>query len=309
VIKKVGLIELLKVLERRTSITAHTTDSVSLVTAKRLRRLTEYSIRRLQAGFGHSRLLRETSKMAGAFNHVDALVLGNGPSIRQLNIDSVRIRQELGMHLITVNWFPLSDLGRHLVPDFLVLSDPSMMPSPITEGRVAELWSVLRGQTRTRLVVPTTWKRSVERFGIAREAVIYFNDLPLEGFGRGTSPLRPRRYLSMTVYKALAVATFFEYRQVCVLGVDNTMYQGLRVDQDNELLVGDHHFYSKQRPDTNMTDFYPNGVADFFYDISLCFLDLRRFFGGSTNFVNLDPTSLVDCFRKDDPLGLTVTSR
>jgi hypothetical protein len=102
------------------------------------------------------------------------------------------------------------------------------------------------------------------------------------------------------------MATHLGYKDISILGVDNTMFQGLSVTRENDLMLGDQHFYAKQRPDQNMSNFYPNGVADFFYDISICFLHLRRCFGHIENIYNLDLDSLVDCFVKADPYGLTV---
>jgi hypothetical protein len=45
------------------------------------------------------------------------------------------------------------------------------------------------------------------------------------------------------------MASYLGYRDISVLGVDNTMFQGLSVTQENELMLGDKHFYVKQRPD------------------------------------------------------------
>ena len=109
--------------------------------------------------------------------------------------------------------------------------------------------------------------------------------------------MKPRGYLSLTAYKALAVSIYLGYKEIFILGIDNTMYQTVDVDQDNLIHLDGNHFYEDLSKESSGT-FYPSGMADLFYDYSLCFLDLRRCFGKQSNVTHLDPYSKVDAFRK-----------
>ncbi len=291
-------------LERRTAVSTHPGDSITLVTARKLRRITEYLIRRILVAATHRKALSSLKKLRGSRRGQRALVLGNGPSINKLDTEKAQALRVSGLEIIVVNWFPLSKLERELTPDILVLSDPLMTPDKRHDHRVEELWEYIRCHQNLRIAVPTTWSKHLKMVGIETSRVIYFNDLPLEGFGKGTDPTKARHYLSMTAYKAVAIAIYLGYKEIGVLGVDNTMFFGLSVGDDNQLVLADHHFYSKQREDQNMSAFYPNGVADYFYDLSNCFLDLRRYFGASTNVFHLDKESIVDAFIKSDCLGV-----
>jgi hypothetical protein len=303
------LSEPLRKLERFTAVTAHPMDSLWRTFLKSLRRVIEFVFRAIQLGPKHKILLRRTRSLKATQGSRLALVLGNGPSIAKLNPVEVSALQKVNLDVFVVNWFPLSELAKSITPNFIVLSDPAMAPSKVSDLRCSQLWDYLSLHSEIKIVVPTSWSRYLDKDLNWTSRTIYFNDLGIEGLSKNINPTKPRGYLSLTVYKALAMASYLGYRDISILGVDNTMFQGLSVTQDNDLMLGDKHFYAKQRPDQNMTNFYPNGVADFFYDISLCFLHLRRCFGHLGNVYNLDGDSLVDCFSKLDRDFLTSTQR
>jgi hypothetical protein len=291
----------LRKLERTTAVTAHPMDSMWRTFLKSLRRIIEFVVRAIQLGPRHKLLLRSTAQLKDSKKGRIALVLGNGPSIRKINIRKVALEQQNKLDVFAVNWYPLTETGKLLTPDYLVLSDPAMKPNNLKDPRCAQLWNLLSEDVQTKIVVPTSWSKFFHRDSTLNSRIIYFNDLGLEGVSTNVTPTKPRGYLSLTVYKALAMATHFGFDDIFILGVDNTMFHGLSVTVNNEIMVGDHHFYAKQTTDQNMSNFYSNGVADYFYDISICFLHLRRCFGQIKNVYNLDFQSLVDCFQKRDP--------
>jgi hypothetical protein len=254
----------------------------------------------------HKHFLRRTRSLKATQRSRSALVLGNGPSVAKLNLVAVSSQQELNLDVFVVNWFPLSELAKSITPNFIVLSDPAMAPSQVSDLRCCQLWDYLSLHSEIKIVVPSSWSKYLNKDLNWSVRTIYFNDLGMEGLSKNIDPTKPRGYLSLTVYKALAMASYLGYQNISILGVDNTMFQGLSVTPENDLMLGDKHFYAKQRPDQNMSNFYPNGVADFFYDISLCFLHLRRCFGHLENVYNLDGDSLVDCFQKNKDSALLV---
>ena len=296
-------------LERTTAVTSHPMDSLSRTFLKSLRRITEFAVRAIQLGPRHKLLLRQTRSLKATLGNRSALVLGNGPSIAKLDLVAVSSQQAVDLDVFVVNWFPLSELAKSITPNFIVLSDPAMAPSQVSDLRCCKLWEYLSLHSEIKIVVPSSWSKYLDKESTWSSRIIYFNDLGKEGLSKNIDPTKPRGYLSLTVYKALAMASYLGYRDISILGVDNTMFQGLSVTQENELMIGDKHFYAKQRPDQNMSNFYPNGVADFFYDISLCFLHLRRCFGHLGNVYNLDGDSLVDCFSKLDIHRLASTRK
>ena len=294
-----GILRAARRMERLTAVTTHPGESLGRLGMKRTRVLGECIVRELLALPYRRRALAPLRRSRMTKVQQQALVLGNGPSVARLDPEAVVRAQAGGLELIVVNWFPLSSLGSTLVPDILVLSDPTMRPGSDVDPRNRDLWGYIHSHERLRLVVPVSWFRVVHRVEALAGRVWFFDDASLEGWVSSTSPMRPRGYLSMTAYKALGVALYLGYQDIRILGIDNTMFLGLQVDEYNQIVLKDRHFYGKARDDQGISWFCPQGVADYFYDLSLCFLHLRRCFGRTDKIINLDPASLVDCFPKE----------
>jgi hypothetical protein len=127
---------------------------------------------------------------------------------------------------------------------------------------------------------------------------LYFDDSGLEGWTKNISPLRPRGYLALTAYKALAFASFLGFNRIYIIGIDNTMFRSIAVDDKNRLIQYPNHFFSQGAVTTDISGMYPNGMSDYFRDMSLCFSSLTKYFS-HLPVVNLDEDSLVDCFPKE----------
>lgn len=284
--------------ERATAVTTHAGDSLSKVALKRVRVFAECAAREVTTLPYRSEALKPLRNARMTKASMSALVLGNGPSVKTLDWAAVGRAQRNGLELIVVNWFPLTAASSEVTPDFLVLSDPLMRPGIVGDTRTESFWQYVDDHPMVRLAVPVSWYRSVKKNKELLSRTWFFDDASLEGWTSNTSPLRPRGYLSLTVYKALGIAVHLGYSSIKILGIDNTMYKGLNVDRENRIQLSDHHFYANARAEQDVSWFYPNGVADYFYDLSLCFLHLKQSFGRHREIVNLDPDSLVDCFRK-----------
>lgn len=278
-------------------MTANPGLSVARILLIRLRILVEFVVRRVLIGRKHRRALKETGRLADHYSSRTALVIANGPSTKKLDLSSVKEAKAGGLFVVAMNYYPLSEEMKELIPDLLVLSDPAHRISNTLNSKNMEMWNILRMTSDVRLAVPSSWfdEISAEQ-GLARRTH-YFNDLALEGWTRNINPLRPRGYISMTAYKAIAFALFLGFSEVSVIGVDNTFFQTLEVDTENRVVQLPNHFFAAGSERSDMTHFYTGGVAEYFRDVSLCFDSLARCFAGHP-IVNLDPDSLVDCFPK-----------
>lgn len=286
-------------LERSTAVTTHPGYSVVSLALKRVRVLVECiarmstTLRVRRVALATLKQLRETKPDR------NALVLGNGPSVSTLDIEWLN-QNRSSIDVFVVNWFPLSPVATEIVPDCVVLSDPHNFPGNSQDERNQILWEVLEGLQPT-IFLPMDWYTQVRRSESISQSlqkkIYFFNDQGLEGWTTNISPLRPRGYLSLTAYKALAISIFLGYKRIFLLGIDNTMYQTVEVDQSNTIHLDGNHFYEDPAK-ASSGNFYPSGIADLFYDYSLCFLDLVRCFGKQSNVIHLDPNSKVDAFRK-----------
>ena len=291
-------------LERALAVTTFPNFSIGHVFAIKVRIILEWAVKRcLVIGF-RRRALRPLRALGKLGQSNDALVIGNGPSAQTLNWAAVADAQDKGMAVFAINYFPLSPEFGLVQPNYLVLSDPIMKPSSNSDSRNEELWISVQKNSTMNLIVPLSWYRVMKSQNSLSNCILYFDDSGLEGWTRNISPLRARGYLALTVYKAIAISIFLGFRETKIIGVDNSMFRTISVDADNRLIQQPNHFFTKGGKTSDLTAFYPKGISDYFYDVSLCFYFLRRCFVGQS-VSNLDPHSLVDAFPKSSSSNLT----
>jgi hypothetical protein len=129
---------------------------------------------------------------------------------------------------------------------------------------------------------------------------VFFDDAGLEGWVKNTHPARARGYGSITAQKALALALSSKADSIKLLGFDNSMFLGLEVDAYNRIFEATPYFFGTAK--SSEMQYFTGGTADYFYFISRIFSDFKLL--NRPHVVNLDPSSLVDAFRKaaSDPL-------
>ena len=102
----------------------------------------------------------------------------------------------------------------------------------------------------------------------------------------------------MTVYKAIAVANWMNFKKIFILGVDNTYPRNTYSDINNSILNHEIHAGKKFKETTvvNNTSNY-RSMADLFQEISFLFRDAFKL-NINNNIYNLDEYSLTDAFKK-----------
>jgi len=292
-------------LERKTAITTSPGLSVTRLVLIRVRILAEWLVKRT-LDFGHRRkALKSTRLLKNSQADNSCIVIANGPSSEKLDWKEVGRRQQLGLQVCAINYFPLAPHFKTLVPNYLVLSDPIMKPGSSKDSRNGPLWNAIQEASEMKLVFPISWYQLIESDSSLLSRSYFFDDSGLEGWTRNISPLRARGYLALTAYKALAFAVHLGFIEIDIIGIDNTMYQTMEVNFNNEIVQAPNHFFTGGGITVGLSPMYPNGVADYFQDVSLCFYSLKSCFS-NRNIYNLDRTSLVDCFVKRDVSPLLI---
>ena len=238
-----------------------------------------------------------TINKRGCHAGLSALVVGNGPSSTEINweaVQSARVKGELLLFL--VNYSLNDETFGKLESDYLVLSDPECHPRNNQE-RTAKLWQKISQLPRLKLITPVTWRLSSILLECQTDECLHFSDLSLETFSNSISPLKARGYPSMTAYKALAFANFMGFDLIYISGIDNSMFRSIRVDSSNRIQQDPNYFVQGYGPTTDVSDSYPEGIGDYFYELSAMFLSLRRCFG-RIQVINLGLNSEVDAFPK-----------
>jgi hypothetical protein len=244
---------------------------------------------------------KRLSKLKGSARGRNAFVFANGPSINCID-PSKAVR--LGFDIFAVNGYLWSEFSKVAKPTHYVLSDPACFYAPDNKRRtsvqveISKKYRSLIDEVDTlgaMLFVPMRfmrllWIRNV--FG--------FCDVENEFSENATNITRPRGYLSMTAYKALAISLYLGYDKVFICGMDNDYFKELEADQDNRLYYNDRHFFGEAKKTSTEVD--GDTVGEFLYTHHFLFSHFAKFPRG--RIVNLHKNSLNTHFPKGHTLDV-----
>ena len=226
-------------------------------------------------------------------------VLANGPSVNQL--DPIKIAAYCSKYhadVFCVNYFPNSEFAKKSGISYWVLSDPNSFDLTREENKEA----FRNAQNIVKKGIFIAHSKTTLNLGI-NLPLIPFNDKATSHiFSHSIHPAYPRSYLSMTAYKALALAVFGGYSPIYIFGFDNTYIRQLNCDEKNRIYRMNEHFdktvYAKTDTKRQYLNFHYRTVADELIAYSRLFSDLKKF----KNFpiVNIDINSLTDAFPKQN---------
>jgi len=244
--------------------------------------------------------IRSLLKFKGIGNGRKVLVLGNGPSQGYLDLKSLKTFLDNGNDIIAVNYWNQNRTLSEIAPTYLVLSDPSTIQFNTSNTRKTDanndLCNYLEINPTIICFVPIDQFRKCSKY-LGENRVKGFIDIECRGISSNISPLFPRGYVSMTLYKALAIACYAEYNDIYVLGMDNTYPRNIYCDPDGKVCNVETHA-GIQDYLSDQSTIYP-GIPEALEDVLACFLDLRLFsktYGKKIQ--NLDKYSLTDAFIK-----------
>jgi hypothetical protein len=255
--------------------------------------------------FGH---IQKLSALKSIKRGKRALVLGNGPSLGYLNEERFRKFQESGGEVFSVNNWSSTHLSS-VTPDYLVISDGASLVDP--DSSIGELLSddvkekqallkaFLNEHKQVKIACPLVRvKELAKQFG--KERIMGFVDHEMRAISSNIDPRFPRGYVSLTLFKALAIAIYMGYEEICLLGMDNTFPRDTFCDSNNTIYRLERHAGGKDSI-FDQSAYYPS-MDVWAQDLLDLFADLHRCFNGH-QIINLDPFSLTDVFRKIDDLG------
>jgi hypothetical protein len=253
-------------------------------------------------------LLKFFSKTKGLKNshkNYYAFVFANGPSLKKIDPYKVANLQKKNYYVFGVNSFISSNFASIVIPNYYVLSDPAYFgieSKLLTEERKVEVKRDFNKllQNKVKLFIPSRFIRKNNY-----DFISAFNDSQNIFSNNITNPLRPRGYLSMTAYKALAMACYMGFKKIYICGFDNNYIQNLKVNESNEMYYTDNHFYNNEFYKSRIhkiNDSVSKTVGELFYYHHFLFKHLEKF--SSFPIFNLDKEGLVDCFSKNHDLDI-----
>ena len=222
-----------------------------------------------------------------------ALVLGNGPSLAKLKAKMVTQKNP---DIWVVNDFYKVKQAADLRVTHYVLSDGAYfagLPNEIS----SKLKPVLDyAQSKNTTLILPHWAKDLQFSQITPLEIFYFDDRDLSAWSKNTTPVKPRGYLGLTLYKGLGFALYLGYKKIFVLGMDNSEFVNYGSDEANRLLLHGNHAYQDESNAYDISNEYLDGMASAFSSLSHNFGDLLKFKGP---IVNLDVQSLTTRFPKE----------
>lgn len=188
---------------------------------------------------------KKTSKLNRDQPSRDLLIMGNGPSLKDLIDKPLEFFNPYD--LFSVNFFANSPAFQRLKPRYYLLCDPHFFLAE-TDPNVCRLWEVLRGvDWGVKLFVPTNRVKLARAKSGDKVEVCGFNPVGIEGPGgfvrkmfdlRAGMP-RPRNVL----IPSIMVGIWLGYQRIYIAGADHSWMKTLRVSEDNEVISVQPHFY------------------------------------------------------------------
>lgn len=247
------------------------------------------------------------------------IVLGNGPSLNpglDLLGDAIR-----GNDLICVNYFPATEAFVRLKPAFFVSSAPEFFKDDVDENYIKarnQIFQSLAEHTSWPLEFFIAWEAKKFQFWQAILAqnknikITFYNVHPVEGF-RGFRHLLFRNQMGMprphnVLVPALMMGIHKGYREIVLLGADHSWLTQLSVDDQNNVLLNQKHFYDEHTSKPDVMKKLGRGqrklhevLWKFLYTFESYFVINEFARTSGVKILNATPGSFIDAFERISP--------
>ena len=240
----------------------------------------------------------------------DIVILANGPSLAA-TIEK-RGAELARRDTLCVNFMANTPGMRQLKPDYYVLADPHFF-NGIEHENVAQLWRNLASvDWPMTLLVPARRRgRAAELLGDAPCITLAtFNFVGIEGFnwlenlayGHGWAMPRPRNVLIPAIMAAISAG----YKRIFIAGADHSWLETIHVDEDNNVISVQPHFYKDSEAETkrSVSEYRGYRLHDILQSFYIAFSSYHRLarFAASRGIeiFNSTPGSFIDAFSRRD---------
>ena len=193
----------------------------------------------------------------------EVVVLGNGPSLSKMITEHSCFLE--GRDVVSVNYFPSSDLYEKIKPKYLISSAEELFLENVDDIYVKnsnKLFQQINEKTTWPVICffPFIAKKYNRWQKIIADnkniSVYYYNKTPIEGFkvfrqwsfNRKLGMARPHNVL----IPCISIMMWLGYKKIYLWGADHSWLKDISVDENNNALVNQKHFYDegKSKPET-----------------------------------------------------------
>lgn len=235
----------------------------------------------------------------------EVVILGNGPSLKKTLAEKTEFLK--GKDLMCVNFSVCSDYFSSLRPRYYIATDPVVFQNPEQCRRMFRTLAE-KTQWELHLFLPYRyhklehWKEHIR--GNENIRVHLINTTPVEGCDAICFPLyqkmlgmpRPRNVLT----PALMSSLWMGYKTIYTAGVEHSWHNQLWVNDNNELMIDDNHFYDSNEPQTRRHgSFTMSSIFKSLYIAFGSYHTVERFSRSiGSRIYNITEGSFIDAFER-----------
>ncbi|MBN8825811.1 MULTISPECIES: hypothetical protein [unclassified Spirosoma] len=268
-------------------------------------------------------------KVAMRFQHATRLparqrpvcsVLGNGPSLNESLAEQFDFIKQT--EIVCVNNFAHADIFTRLQPQDYIISDPNYFvftEQTTDRDDIRQTLTVFRERVNwpMTLYVPHFAKgsyllKTIEQSNPAI-SVVYFNYTVVRGFQRLVHWLYARGLgmpqAQTVIIAALALMINRKFERIYLFGADTSWHEQIRLNDQNQLLIKQIHFYDKPK-DVTHQPVYSDAQRQRTFSMASQFLSLHKVFRGyevlrdyaddqGVKIINASAKSYIDAFERE----------
>lgn len=186
----------------------------------------------------------------------EAVILANGPSLDTMIEESIDFLND--KDLVCVNHFPSTEYFERLKPRYLISSAPDLWRDDIEPFYMRQsdnLFETLSRKTTWDLIFYfpfearkyKRWQSFLEKNSLIK--IVYYNTTPIEGwkpfrhwcFRHNLGMPRPHNVLIPSIFLLINSG----YRKIYLWGADHSWLKDISVDEQNNALINQKHFYDE----------------------------------------------------------------
>lgn len=246
----------------------------------------------------------------------ELVILGNGPSLNRTISKHKRILDNKS--LMCVNLFCYSEYYEYLKPQHYVVIAPNMWrdnPDVRTVQRKEKLWTQLGMKTKWPLTLYLPFEAKKEkkwRLLIGKNkyiSVVYINRTPVEGFSwfrhilfkMGLGMPRPHN----VIIPSLFISINLGFKTIIIVGVDHSWLPETSVDDHNNVLVCQKHFYDENEAKPEGMIKINDGSRKLHEVLEKWMISFKSYFtlrsyaeSNGVKILNATPNSFIDAFER-----------
>lgn len=247
------------------------------------------------------------------------MVLVNGPSLND-SLDEIIEKKEYEKNdIVVVNFMPNDNRFYIIKPQYIIISDPMFYDKPAQKERVEEFFFNINKNISWDVTLFTPyayfqdekWRKS--HFTNSRVKITPIHQVEPPKDRDDLACILAKRGLmgadfGSVLHHCIYIGMLLGYEKIYLYGADHNFFDGLCVNDNNQVCRKTLHFYETDSPVTPLYHYYSGKKEP--YTMSFFMLEYSRIFRGhltlrriadylNVKIVNRTPQSMIDCYERE----------